>query len=364
MNPTMFSVIILIVGFSLISLLFLIKRYLKTRVARSKIKIDDIFLKIIGRPLFLLIFVSTIWFALLYGTSFPQLYPDVFHPRYLTAFSIFFGAWIFASLFGDFFQIYGGEIVMVQGRKDQNTLHFFRKGLVYFIWIIGFLLILSTLDVDIGPRLATGGVIGLIISLGGQEVIGNFLSGIIIATDKPLRIGDRVKIGDFLGDIIDIGSYSSRLKTLDNQIITVPNKMLTNDIVINYAMPNEELHVRVNIGVAYGSDVKKVKEHLIHIAQKAIEAGLCQKIPEPEVYFLEFANSSLNFQLIVCTDQYSKSWDVLDFINCQIEEIFQVEKIEIPFPQMDVHIRNTCTSNSQPEPRVGMFLSPYGGPNN
>ncbi|PKL60559.1 MAG: mechanosensitive ion channel protein MscS [Methanomicrobiales archaeon HGW-Methanomicrobiales-4] len=342
MVPEMLAIVVLIIGFSLMVMLFFIKKILNPRVIQSKIKIDDLVLNLIGRPLFCLIFLTTIWSALYYGTSLPELYPDIFHPRYLTTFFIFIGSWIFARFVGDFFKKYGAEIVIEQGRKDQNTLHFFRKGIIFFIWIIGFLLILSTLDINIGPLLATGGVIGLIISLGGQDVIGNFLSGIIIATDKPLRIGDRVKIANFLGDIVDIGSYSSRLKTLDNQIITVPNKMLTNDIVINYAMPNEELHVRINIGVAYGSDVRKVKEHLLNIGRKAIEIGFCLKESEPEVYFLEFANSSLNFQLIVCTDSYSRSWDVLDYINCQIDETFKAEGIEIPFPQIDVHIRNVA----------------------
>jgi len=314
-------------------------KWLKNRVQKTSIKIDDIILSAFGRPLLILVMGSTIWSAIFYGTSLPEKYPDFFRTEYLTTFYIVIGAWIITHVIRDFFRVYGFEIVREQGKKELNTFHFLQKGIVTLIWIICFLLILSTLKIDIGPLLATGGVIGLIISLGGQDVIGNFLSGIVIATDKPFRIGDRVKVGQYLGDIEDIGSYSTRIRTLDSQIIIVPNEMLTNDMVINYAIPNEKLKVRVNIGVAYGSDVQKVKEILVSIGNKTIEKGLCLQEYPPEVYFLEFAASSLNFQLIMWTNSYTRVWEVTDYINCEIDTAFKAAGIEIPFPQMDVHMR-------------------------
>jgi len=98
--------------------------------------------------------------------------------------------------------------------------------------------------------------------------------------------------------------------------------------------------VRINIGVAYGSDIEKVKTLLLKIADEIIKTGLCLADPKPSVFFLEFAESSLNLQMIVWTEKYTMTYEIRDFINCRIQTEFEREGIEIPFPQMDVHMKN------------------------
>ena len=143
------------------------------------------------------------------------------------------------------------------------------------------------------------------------------------------------------GDIISIGPRSTRLKTLDNLIVTIPNSKLTSNIVINYAQPDVKMKVRIPFSVAYGSNIPRVKEILLEIAAEAAErTSWVLKDPVPSVYFLEFGESSLNGQLIVWTNNYDNSWDVKDFINSQIDEQFKNENIEIPFRQVDLHIRS------------------------
>jgi small-conductance mechanosensitive channel len=145
-------------------------------------------------------------------------------------------------------------------------------------------------------------------------------------------------VQDYIGDVIAIGPRSTRIQTLDSQLITIPNSILTNDVVINYAEPDLKMKVRINIGVAYGSDIQKVKTILFRIADEIIKTGLCLGDPKPSVFFLEFAESSLNLQMIVWTEKYTMTYEIRDFINCRIQTEFEREGIEIPFPQMDVHM--------------------------
>jgi small-conductance mechanosensitive channel len=211
----------------------------------------------------------------------------------------------------------------------------------YLIWFAALLLLLDNFEIDITPILAGAGIAGIAIALAAQDILSNFFGGAIITVDQPFKIGDRIMFENHFGDIISIGPRSTRLKTLDNLIVTIPNSKLTSNIVINYAQPDVKMKVRIPFSVAYGSDIQRVKEILMEIAAEAAEkTSWVLKDPAPSVYFLEFAESSLNGQLIVWTNNYDNSWDVKDFINSQIDEQFKNRNIEIPFRQVDLHIRS------------------------
>jgi MscS family membrane protein len=153
-------------------------------------------------------------------------------------------------------------------------------------------------------------------------------------------VNDRVKIDEYFGDVTCVGTRSTRIRTLDNQIVIVPNKKMLDSYVINYAQPDSRMKVRIPIGVAYGSDIARVKQIMLEIAvEQAEKYPYILTDPKPLVYFLEFGASSLNFQMIVWTNDFSMTWEVQDAINERIAERFAEEGIEIPFPQMDVHMK-------------------------
>ncbi|WP_245529421.1 mechanosensitive ion channel family protein [Methanofollis liminatans] len=158
--------------------------------------------------------------------------------------------------------------------------------------------------------------------------------------DKPFKVNDRIKIDDYLGDVVSVGPRSTRLQTLDYQLVTIPNSKIASSVIINYALPEVRLKIKIPVSVAYGSDVKRVKEILLEIAREAVDRSVyVLNDPAPSVYFLEFADSSLNFTLVVWARAFNMAWEVQDFINTRIDERFKEEGIEIPFNQMDVHIR-------------------------
>jgi MscS family membrane protein len=207
------------------------------------------------------------------------------------------------------------------------------------IWFLAFVLILSVYQVDITPFLAGAGIAGLAVALAAQDLISNFFGGALITVDKPFKVGDRIKVDDYYGDVISVGPRSTRLKTLDHQVVTIPNNKITTNIIINYNEPDPRLRMTIPVSVAYGTDPKRVKEVLLEIAQDVIKnTDYFVDDPAPTAFFVEFGGSSLNFILRIWT-QKNLPENVKDAINCRIAERFAKEGIEVPFPQMEIRMK-------------------------
>ena len=124
------------------------------------------------------------------------------------------------------------------------------------------------------------------------------------------------------------------------KLLTIPNSKIANSVVTNYAMPDVKLKVKIPVCVAYGSDIHRVKEILLEICEDATKnTPYILKDPAPSVYFLEFGASSLDYMMVLWAKRFNMSWEIKDHINFEIERRFAEEDIEIPFPQMDVHMR-------------------------
>ena len=340
MEPSnILALIILICGIIGIIIIKAVGNLLKSRAKRTESVIDDIILSSIGKPLILFLIIITVYSTLATSTLIPPEYTWILDNRYLLVCITILVTWIFWSFVKNVANQY--EEYILQSATNEAGIrfyHFFRSTFSYIVWIIAGIIILKILNVDITPLLAAGGIVGIAAGFAGKDILGNFFSGALLAADQPFRIGDRIQVQDYIGDVIAIGPRSTRIQTLDSQLITIPNSILTNDVVINYAEPDLKMKVRINIGVAYGSDIQKVKTILFRIADEIIKTGLCLGDPKPSVFFLEFAESSLNLQMIIWTEKYTMTYEIRDFINCRIQTEFEREGIEIPFPQMDVHM--------------------------
>lgn len=242
----------------------------------------------------------------------------------------------------NFIHLYGCWMAArTESEVDDRIIDVLEIAVKYVIWFVAFFLILSTLDIDITPLLAGAGIAGVAVALAAQDLLSNFFGGALIVMDKPFKVGDRIKIDDYLGDVVSVGPRSSRLQTLDYQLVTIPNSKIASSVIINYALPEVRLKIKIPVSAAYGSDVHHVKEVLLGIAWEAVERSeYVISEPVPTVYFLEYGASSLNFTLVVWAKAFNMAWEVQDFINTRIYERFEEEGIEIPFNQMDVHIRS------------------------
>jgi MscS family membrane protein len=178
------------------------------------------------------------------------------------------------------------------------------------------------------------GIGSLAIGMAAKDTMAHMISGFTLMLDRPFRIGDRIQLaGGQVGDVLDIGLRSTKIKTLDNQQLIIPNSDLCNTILTNQAFPDPRAKGRINVGVAYGSDVELVKEILV---ATALEVDAVLRDPAPEAFFVAFGESALAMSLFFWVDEYANLFAINDKINTRIIQRFRENNIEIPYPTRTV----------------------------
>ncbi|MDU0460526.1 MAG: mechanosensitive ion channel family protein [Geobacteraceae bacterium] len=209
-----------------------------------------------------------------------------------------------------------------------------RKVFTVFLVCAALIVVLKHFGYDALSLLTALGIGSLAIGLAAKDTLANMISGFTLMLDRPFRIGDRIQIASGkTGDVVDIGLRSTRIKTIDNTLLIIPNSELCNSTVLNMAFPDLRSQGRVSIGVAYGSDIEKVKEILM---EAALDNSEVLKDPAPEAYFLSFGDSALNMLLIFWVEDYTKIVKVTDKINMRIVATFTRNDIQIPYPTRKV----------------------------
>ncbi len=315
-------------------------RWLGNKATITESEFDDILVLSFGKPIIVGILIIAFFLALGY-IDIPPDYAWILESKYLNAVYILLAAWVVSIFVQNFIRLYGRWMAdQTENEIDDKIIEILEVAARYIIWFIAILIILSYLDIDITPLIAAGGIFGLAIALAAQDLISNFFGGAVILVDKPFAVGDRILIEGNLGDVISIGPRSTRIMTLDYQLLTIPNSKVANTIVTNYAMPDIKLKIKLPVSVAYGSDIALVKKILFEICDHAVaHSTYIIDDPRPNVFFLEFGASSLDFMIVIWAEKFNMSWEIKDWINTEIERRFTEAGIEIPFPQMDVHLR-------------------------
>lgn len=175
----------------------------------------------------------------------------------------------------------------------------------------------------------------LALGLAAQDTISNMISGFIIMIDRPFRVGDRVKIptGE-TGDVFEIGLRSTKILDFDNNVLIVPNNELVKTKIVNYGYPDTEIRVTVEVTVAYGTDVSRMKRIMLEIAGAHPEV---LKHPAPEAYLLKLADFGLQFALYCRVAEFKQQFTTAETIRVALYEELARQKIEIPFPHHMLH---------------------------
>ncbi len=181
-----------------------------------------------------------------------------------------------------------------------------------------------------------GGALSVGIGLGLQDIARNFASGIVLLFERSIQVGDFIQVGEHLGVVEEVRTRSVVLKTLDRISIIVPNSRFLSEEVINWNHRKSVSRLHLPVGVDYGSNVKKVKSALLQAAAEHLEV---LRNPQPQVFFTEFGDSSLNFELLVWTSDPSRQALLKSDLYFRIEEIFKEQQIQIPFPQRDINLK-------------------------
>ncbi len=207
------------------------------------------------------------------------------------------------------------------------------------VYLIAISMLLGYFEADITPLVATLGIGGLAVGLALQNTLSNFFAGLHIISDRPINLGDFIELDEnSAGYVEDIGWRSTRIRTLLNTIIIVPNSKLAETIITNYSLPVNEMAVFVECGVAYGSDLKKVEEITLDVAkqiQKTIPGAI--KSFEPMIRYHTFADSNINFRVILRVEMFEAKYIIVHEFVKELKRRYDAENIEISWPVRKIY---------------------------
>ncbi len=316
--------------------IFIIEKVFVRLTEKTKTDLDDKLIARTSKPITFLILIIGLYFASLEFS---------FTKEFLGIISKIFWSFVVLNIaiityaFVDVILINALKKIARKTKSDlDDGLINLSQGVLKAAWIIFSLLyVLGVWGVKIGPFLAGIGIGGVAIAFAMQESLSNIFGGISIILDKTVKVGDIIYLDlDTRGEILNIGLRSTKIKTYDNEVIIIPNSIIANSKVQNIAQPEPKSRVVIPFGVAYGSDIEKVKKIVITEIKKI--KNLSDE-PKPIVRFLEMGDSSLNLKVYFYVDSFKYRISAIDEANTKIYNALNKAKIEIPFPQIDVHLK-------------------------
>jgi small-conductance mechanosensitive channel len=208
----------------------------------------------------------------------------------------------------------------------------------YLLIAIGFVIILQTAGIDLTALNVLAGAVGIGLGFGLQNIIHNFFSGLIILFERPIKVGDRIEVGNVLGNVLEINIRSTTVVTNDRIVIIVPNSKFITENVVNWSYSARRARFSIPVTVAYGSDVRLVERLLLEAAE-AVPEILAN--PAPSVRFLSFGDNGLYFELRAWSEKLLDRKGMLtSLLNFVIYEKFNAHGVVFPYPQRDIHIKS------------------------
>ena len=310
-------------------------RVLSKLVNRTKSTIDDKIIQIVHRPiyysiLFMGLGISVKLFPL------PEVIAFTFIGLFKTITIILWSVALFQS-FIHFIDWYSNQSKNT-GIIQVHTLPLFDNVGKVIIFMVATYFILVSWDVDVTGWLASTTIIAMVLGLAAKDTVANLFAGFFIMADTPYKPGDYINLdGGERGYVKNIGLRSTRIMTRDDIEITIPNALIANSKIINESGgPEENERIRINISVAYGTDIDNVRSLLLEISKAS--TNICDE-PIPRVRFRSFGDSGLILQLLFWIERPEDRGRIVDEINSEIYKRFNKENIEIPYPQRTLHVK-------------------------
>jgi small-conductance mechanosensitive channel len=228
--------------------------------------------------------------------------------------------------------------LLAESGLDRSLQYAIAQIVGYVVLIIGIIIVLDNAGIHLGALTVFAGAVGVGLGFGLKNVASNFISGLLILAERPIAIGDRIEVGGITGQVQEIRARSTVILTNDNIAMIVPNEKFIDSPVTNWTYTDRRVRFRLPVGVAYGTDVDKVREALIAAAR---EHPATLKEPEPNAFLEKFGDSTIDFQLVVWSDEMSRRPSRFKSdLNYLIYKHLTRVGIEIPNPQRDLHIRD------------------------
>ena len=335
-NEFLIAIIGVLLSFAIAKILyFIINKYVKSLTQKTKTDIDDKILAALEVPFVIGIFLIGIYFSLL-QVDYIKQYTQPMN-------NIFF---VLGVIWAIFVLYRLTKVVMEKwvsiNPAFQNMPKLVVKAANVFVYFIGLIIILKHFNVEITPLVATLGIGGIAIGFALQDTLSNFFAGLHIVSDKPINIGDFVELeGNISGYVEDIGWRSTRIRTLPNTLVIVPNSKIASTTITNDSLPVPEMSVVVQCGVAYTSDLEKVEKVTIETAkkiQKNVQGAV--KDFEPFVRYHTFGDSNINFSIILRVQTFVDKYLVTHEFIKALKKSYDKEGIEISWPVRKIYYGN------------------------
>ena len=310
----------------------LVFAFLKKQAEKTETLIDDLVVHSLGAPLTILAFFIPLFFAIRHLIDLYPQFQWLSDANILMSGYILVGTWIVATFLDEFLRIYGKALAeSTDTDLDDRIVDILQKIGKYLIWFIGILYVLTLYNIDVTPLIAGAGIIGIAIALAAQDLFSNFFGGAVIITDQPFKTGDRVLINDVLGDVIHIGPRSTRIITLDSDIVTIPNTKIATSVVHNYSLPNPQVRIQIPVTISYADDISRIKKILTEICDEAVKnrTDVIAHDPHPTIYLMKMDKAGMTFIVTVFASGFLYNNIIQDYMNVQIVERFRKEGILI-----------------------------------
>lgn len=318
--------------------------HLLLRVAtRTRFKADEQIMEIIHRPICWSIFLLGFTHACLIAPVPPPPW-DMVLPNIIKTLILL--VW-WGSLIREITAMNENNMSWVLKKMDRTHFYMLKNISRIVILFTGILWGLVIWKVNLTPLFASAGIIGIAIALAAKDTLANFFGGIALFVDAAYKVGDYIILDSGeRGEVVEVGIRSTKIKTRDDILITVPNSIMSTTKIINQSAPEPRYRIRIDVGVSYDSDLRQVEKALLKVAT---ENHALAKKPAPRVRVRRFAESAIQFQLLVWVqDPRHRGRETHNLLK-MIHIAFQEQKIEIPFPQRDVYLKKVEDSGSKAE---------------
>ncbi|MBU1168030.1 MAG: mechanosensitive ion channel family protein [Proteobacteria bacterium] len=224
---------------------------------------------------------------------------------------------------------------------DDIVFELLNRFIGVIIGLTSVVLALDILGINVMPFIAGAGIVGVAIGFAAKDTLSNLIAGILLIIDRPFEVGDRIEVwstpagSSSWGDVVDIGLRATKIRTTDNIIVIIPNNEIMMRDIVNYTINSASIRVRVNIGVAYDTNIAKAKEVIASVAR---DVTWVMTDPPPKVVVRNFGESSVDLQLRVWISDARKRMDTISEITDRVKEAFDNAGIEIPYPKRDITI--------------------------
>lgn len=323
--------------------LFFLFRWIGRKADRGHFQIDGILLRIFGPPISVMVALVSVNYALY---RIPQVREQFSQwEGAQRAVFILTGTWILASLVKNLIREYGLPFAeQTDTEVDERIVRLIDLTAVYVIWIVGILIALRELGIEVTAFLASMGIAGLAVALAAKTVLSNVLAGVTLTADPNFRVGDRIEVGEHVGDVLSINLHKTVIRTRNNEIVMIPNDVLGREVIVNHMLPEQKTRIDLRIGVAYDTDLERatsILQDIIKGRERILPA------PAPEVNVRALGDNAVTLRVLVWIDGPRGKRAVRDNIYRRTLTRFREEGIEIPFPQRVVQIQGDSQAREQ-----------------